>query len=42
MVDDFEHPGFKVTLPKPAAGAYDVVYDDPAAGFPSLGRVTVL
>ena len=34
VVGDFEDPGFKVTLPKPAAGTYDVVYDDSAAGFP--------
>jgi len=33
--------GYAVSLPKPEAGTYDVVYDDAAAGFPKLGRVTV-
>jgi hypothetical protein len=41
VVGDIEYPGFNLTMPKPAAGTYDVVYDDAAAGFPSLGRVTV-
>ena len=28
-------------LPKPSSGAYDVVYDDAAAGFPHVGRLEV-
>ena len=32
---------YKAALPKLAAGTYDVVYDDEAAGFPALGRVRI-
>jgi hypothetical protein len=28
-------------MAKPAAGAYDVVYDDSTAGFPRIGQLTV-
>lgn len=34
-------PPDEAELPAPASGSYEVVYDDAAAHFPSLGRVQV-
>jgi hypothetical protein len=37
---DGPHP-LTATIAKPAAGTYDVVYDDASAGFPRVGRLTI-